>query len=53
VIPVLAICIALTILFGATGTQLRAGGYALVVGAALFVVAARVNAATPQLPTPK
>lgn len=52
-IPALAIGIALTILFGATGPQLRAGGYALIVGAALFVIAARVNSPTPQLPTPK
>jgi APA family basic amino acid/polyamine antiporter len=39
VIPLAAIGIALTILFGATGPQLRAGGYALVAGAVLFVVA--------------
>jgi amino acid transporter len=38
-IPSLAIGVALTILFGATGAQLRAGGYALVVGAGLFAVA--------------
>jgi APA family basic amino acid/polyamine antiporter len=53
VIPVVAIGIALTILLGATGAQLRAGGYALLVGAALFLVAARVNSTTPQRPTPK
>jgi amino acid transporter len=52
VIPVAAICIALTILFGATGAQFRAGGYALAVGAALFLIAARVNAATPNAATP-
>ena len=40
VIPALAIAIALTILFGATGAQLRAGGYTLAAGAALFMVAA-------------
>jgi len=39
VIPLVAIVIALTILFGATGPQLRAGGYALAAGAVLFVVA--------------
>jgi amino acid transporter len=39
VIPLAAIGIALTILFGATGPQLRAGGYALAAGAVLFVVA--------------
>jgi APA family basic amino acid/polyamine antiporter len=39
VIPIAAIVIALTILFGATGPQLRAGGYALAAGAVLFVVA--------------
>lgn len=39
VIPSLAIGVALTILFGATGQQLRAGGYALAAGAALFAVA--------------
>jgi APA family basic amino acid/polyamine antiporter len=38
VIPVLAILIALAILAGATPTQLRAGGYALVAGAVLFVI---------------
>jgi len=51
VIPVIAIGVALTILLGASGPQLRAGGYALLVGAALFFVATRVNASTPQLPT--
>lgn len=40
-IPVAALVIALTILFAATGPQLRAGAYAVVVGAALFVLAAR------------
>lgn len=39
VIPVLAILIALAILFGATPVQLRAGGIALVVGAVLFLIA--------------
>jgi APA family basic amino acid/polyamine antiporter len=53
VIPALAIVIALSILYGATGPQLRAGGYALLAGAALFLVAARVNSTTSQLPTPK
>ncbi len=38
-IPSVAILIALAILFGATGPQLRAGAYALVVGAILFVIA--------------
>ena len=52
VIPMAAIVIALTILFGATGPQLRAGGYALLAGAALYLVATRVNSSTPQLPTP-
>src|SRR4051812_315074 len=52
VIPLLAIAIALTILFGATGAQLRAGGYALAVGAALYLLAARVNASPPQRPIP-
>jgi APA family basic amino acid/polyamine antiporter len=52
VIPLLAIAIALTILFGATGPQLRAGGYALAVGAALYLLAARVNASPPQRPIP-
>jgi amino acid transporter len=52
VIPLAAIAIALTILFGATGPQLRAGGYALLAGAALFLIAVRVNAATPPRPTP-
>src|SRR5207253_11079277 len=37
VIPSLAIGVALTILFGATGAQLRAGGYTLAAGAVLFV----------------
>jgi basic amino acid/polyamine antiporter, APA family len=41
VIPVLAIMIALAILFGATAVQLRAGALALVAGAVLFVIAAR------------
>ena len=40
VIPVLAILIALAILFGATAVQLRAGAIALVAGAVLFAVAA-------------
>jgi amino acid transporter len=53
VIPIAAIVIALSILFGATGPQLRAGGYALLAGAALYLIAARVNSATPQRPTPK
>ena len=53
VIPVIAIAIALSILFGATGPQLRAGGYALLVGAVLFLIAVRVNSSTPQSPTPK
>jgi len=53
VIPLAAIGIALSILFGATGPQLRAGGYALLAGAALYLIAARVNAPTPQGPTPK
>jgi amino acid transporter len=39
VIPVLAILIALAILFGAKPEQLRAGGYALAAGAVLFVIA--------------
>jgi basic amino acid/polyamine antiporter, APA family len=39
VIPVLAIIIALAILFGATPIQLRAGAIALVAGAVLFVIA--------------
>lgn len=39
VIPIAAILIALAILFGATPQQLRAGGIALLVGAALFVFA--------------
>jgi amino acid transporter len=38
-IPVAAIGIALTILVGATGAQLRAGGYALAAGAVLFEIA--------------
>jgi len=53
VIPLAAIGIALSILVGATGPQLRAGGYALLAGAALYLIAARVNSATPQRPTPK
>ena len=40
-IPIAAIVIALSILFGATGPQLRAGGYALAVGAALFLIASK------------
>ena len=52
VIPLIAIAVALAILFGATGPQLRAGAYALVAGAALYLIAARVNASTPQRPTP-
>jgi basic amino acid/polyamine antiporter, APA family len=52
VIPIGAILIALTILVGATGPQLRAGGYALLAGAALYFIAARVNSPTPQRPTP-
>jgi amino acid transporter len=39
VIPSLAIGVALTILFGATGPQLRAGAYTLAAGSVLFVVA--------------
>ena len=39
VIPVAAIAIALTILFGANPQQLRAGGLALAAGAVLFVIA--------------
>ena len=39
VIPIVAIMIALAILFGATGPQLRAGGIALVAGAVLFAIA--------------
>jgi APA family basic amino acid/polyamine antiporter len=39
VIPVLAILIALAILFGATAAQLRAGAIALAAGAVLFVIA--------------
>jgi hypothetical protein len=39
VIPLLAIAVSSTILFGATGAQLRAGAYALAAGATLFVVA--------------
>ncbi len=39
VIPLLAIAVALTILLGATGQQLQAGGYALAAGAVLFSVA--------------
>lgn len=39
VIPIAAIMIALAILFGATGPQLRAGGIALVAGAVLFAIA--------------
>jgi amino acid transporter len=38
-IPSLAIGVALTILFGATGPQLRAGVYTLAAGAVLFVMA--------------
>jgi amino acid transporter len=53
VIPLAAIGIALSILLGATGPQLRAGGYALLAGAALYLIAARVNSATPQGPTSK
>jgi basic amino acid/polyamine antiporter, APA family len=45
VIPSLAIMIALAILAGATGRQLRAGGLALLVGAILYVVALRSPAA--------
>jgi amino acid transporter len=41
VIPLAAIAVALAILFGATGPQLRAGGYALVAGAALYLIAGR------------
>ena len=51
VIPIAAIVIALTILLGATGSQLRAGGYALLAGAALYLVAARVDSSTAQLRT--
>jgi amino acid transporter len=40
VIPVVAMLIALAILFGATGAQLRAGGIALAAGAVLFLIAA-------------
>lgn len=39
VIPVVAMLIALAILFGATGAQLRAGGIALAAGAVLFLIA--------------
>ena len=39
VIPLLAILIALAILFGATPVQLRAGAIALAVGAVLFLIA--------------
>jgi basic amino acid/polyamine antiporter, APA family len=39
VIPIAAIMIALAILFGATGAQLRAGGIALAAGAVLFAIA--------------
>jgi amino acid transporter len=39
VIPCAAILVALAILFGATAAQLRAGGYALTVGAVLFALA--------------
>jgi APA family basic amino acid/polyamine antiporter len=39
VIPVLAILIALAILFGATAVQLRAGAIALAAGAVLFLIA--------------
>ncbi len=39
VIPALAILIALAILFGASAAQLRAGAYALAVGAVLFAIA--------------
>ena len=39
VIPLLAIAVTLTILLGATGAQVRAGGYALAVGAVLFLAA--------------
>ena len=45
-IPVAAIAIALSILFGATGPQLRAGGYALLAGAVLFLAATRANVKT-------
>jgi amino acid transporter len=38
-IPSLAIAVACTILFGATGAQLRAGAYTLAAGAVLFAVA--------------
>ena len=41
VVPVLAIAIALAILFGATRQQLVSGGYALAAGAVLFVIALR------------
>jgi len=41
VMPAIAIAIALTILFGATAAQLRAGGYALLAGAVLYFVATR------------
>jgi APA family basic amino acid/polyamine antiporter len=44
VIPVVAILIALSILFGARPEQLRAGGYALAAGAVLFVIAVRRKA---------
>ena len=39
VIPILAMVIALAILFGATAAQLRAGGLALAAGAVLFLIA--------------
>ena len=44
VIPALAIVIALAILAGASGAQLRAGGYALAAGAMLYVLALRAPA---------
>lgn len=41
VVPVIALVISLAILGGATSLQLQVGGYALVAGAALYVIARR------------
>jgi amino acid transporter len=46
-IPLLAIVISLSILGGATMTQLRVGGLALAAGAVLYWVARRPSAASP------
>ena len=44
VVPGLAIVFALAILAGASGAQLRAGGYALAAGALLYLLALRAPA---------